>query len=142
VTEGRERLLAVPDDRYADSYAEVYEAADHAPDQLQAGVEAIVALAEMNPESAREGLWRLQTDWRAWKLLVPHIGGGPDQAALRLGAAIQIARAELASPSPQLRRRLPELMEWLGRGELGESPELVAEEVERHRDGDGDRLGG
>jgi hypothetical protein len=135
-------LLVVPDDRYANAFAEVYEAADQAPDQLQAGVEAIVAISEINPERAREGLWRLQTDWEAWKLLVPHIGGGPDQAALRLGAAIQIARAELASSSPQLRRRLPELMEWLGRGGLGESPELVAEEVERHRDGDGDCLSG
>ena len=63
--QGRERLLVVPDDRYENDYAEVYEAADHAPDQLQAGVEAIVELAEINPEGAREGLWRLQADWKA-----------------------------------------------------------------------------
>jgi hypothetical protein len=111
--------MVVPDDRYADAFAEVYEAADHAPEQLRAGVEAIVAIAEMNPQGAREGLWRLQADWKTRKLLEPHIGGGPDLAALRLGAAIQIARAELASPAPQLRRRLPELMEWLGQRELG-----------------------
>ena len=44
---------------------------------------------------AREALWRLQADWKTRKLLEPHIGGEPTQAALRLGAAIQIARAEL-----------------------------------------------
>ncbi|HYJ23059.1 MAG TPA: hypothetical protein VEW07_13665 [Solirubrobacterales bacterium] len=116
--EGRERLLVVPDDRYADAFAEVYEAADRAPEPLRAGVEAIVEIAELNPKGAREGLWRLQTDWKTLKLLEPHVGGGPTQAALRLGAAIHLARAELASPAPQLRRRLPELMEWLGRREL------------------------
>ena len=113
--EGRGHLRLVPDRRYDDAYSEVYDAADRAPDQLRAGVEAIVEIAEANPEDAREGLWRLQTDWEARRLLDPHIGGGPDQAALRLGAAIQTARAELASPTPQLRRRLPELLRWLGR---------------------------
>ncbi len=138
----RERLLVVPDDRYDNAFAEIYDAADRAPDQLRAGVEAIVALAELDPEEAREGLWRLQADWKTRELLEPHIGGGPDQAALRLGAAIQVARSELASPEPQLRQRLPELMRWLGRGGLSEGPELVAEEVERHRHRDGDRLRG
>lgn len=116
--ESRERLLTVPGDRYADAFAEVCEAVDRAPEPLRAGVEAIVAIAELNPQGAREDLWRLQTDWETLKLLEPHVGGGPTQAALRLGAAIQLARAELASPAPQLRRRLPELMEWLGRREL------------------------
>ncbi len=137
---GRERLLIVPDDRYADGWSEVYDAADTAPDQLRAGVEAIVELSEANPVSVREGLWRLQADWKTRKLLEPYIGGDPDWAALRLGAAIQLARAELAMPNPQLRRRLPELMRWLGRPASGERPELVAEKIERHRDGDRDRL--
>ena len=117
----RERLLLIRDDRYADAFAEVYEAAERAPEPLRAGVEAIVAIAELNPVGAREGLWRLQADWRTLKLLEPHVGGGPTEAALRLGAAIQLARAELASPAPQLRRRLPELMEWLGRREPRET---------------------
>jgi len=116
--ESRERLLLVSDDRYKEAFAQVCEAADRAPDPLRAGVEAIVAIAELDPRHAREGLWRLQTDWRALKLLEPYVGGGPTQAALRLGAAIQLARAELASPTPQLRRRLPELMEWLGQRQL------------------------
>ncbi len=116
--ESRERPLIVPDNCYAVAFAEVYEAADRAPEPLRAGVEAVVAIAELNPQGAREGLWRLQTDWKTLKLLEPHVGGDSTQAALRLGAAIQLARAELASPAPQLRRRLPELMEWLGRREL------------------------
>lgn len=140
MVKGRERLLIVPDDRYSEGWAEVYGAAETAGDQLRAGVEAIVALSEANPVGVREGLWQLQADWRTRKLLEPYIGSDPDWAALRLGAAIQLARAELAMPNPQLRRRLPELMRWLGRPELGESPELVAEEVERHRDGDRNRL--
>jgi hypothetical protein len=118
MNEGRERPSIVPDNRYAAAFAAVYEAADRAPEPLRAGVEAVVQIAEQNPADAREGLWRLQADWRTWQLLEPHIGGGSIQAALRLGAAIQIARTELASPTPQLQRRLPELMEWLGRREL------------------------
>ena len=116
--ESRERLLIVPDDRYEVAFAQVCEAVDRAAEPLRAGVEAIVEIAELNPEGAREALWRLQGDWETLKLLELHVGGGAIQAALRLGAAIQLARAELASPEPQLRQRLPELMEWLGRRDL------------------------
>ena len=112
---GRERLALVPDNRYANSYADVYAEAERAGDALQAGVEAIIAIAELNPGDVREGLWKLQADWHTWELLERHVRGGPNQVALRLGAAIQVARSELASPNPQLRRRLPELMRWLGR---------------------------
>jgi hypothetical protein len=118
--ESKERLPIVPDDRYAVAFFEVYEAADRAldhrhADQLRAGLEAVVAIAEENPAFAREGLLRLQGDWRALELLEPHVGGAPEQAAMRIGAAIQVARAELASAQPQLRQRVPELMRWLGR---------------------------
>ncbi len=78
-------------------------------------MEAIIAIAELNPRDAREGLWKLQADWETWELLERYVHGGPNQVALRLGAAIQVARSELASPNPQLRHRLPELMDWLGR---------------------------
>jgi hypothetical protein len=114
VGKSRERLVLVPDNRYANSYEEVYAEAERAPDSLRAGVEAIVAIAEQNPRDAREGLWRLQGDWRAWDLLEPYFECGSNQMALRLGAAIQVARSELASPNPQLQRKLPELLGWLG----------------------------
>jgi hypothetical protein len=75
-------------------------------------------MAEVNPEGARAALWRLQADWTTLKRLEERIGGRPTQAALRIGAAIHLARAELASPAPQLRRLLPELLDWLGQREL------------------------
>jgi hypothetical protein len=75
-------------------------------------------MAEVDPEGARMALWRLQTDWETLAIMEERLGGEPTQAALRIGAAIQLARAELASPAPQLRRLLPEMLEWLGRREL------------------------
>jgi hypothetical protein len=110
-----EALLIVPDLYYPDAVARTLEAAHLAPEPVRAGVEAAVAMAELNPEGARAALWRLLTDWQMLKLLEQCVGGAPTEAALRIGAAIQIARAELASPAPQPRRLLPELMEWLGR---------------------------
>ena len=114
MAESRETLLVVSDPCYPDAVARALEAAEHSPEPVKAGVEAVIAMAERDPEGARAALWRLQTDWRTLKRLEEHVGGGPTQAALRIGAAIHLARAELASPTPQLRRRLPELMEWLG----------------------------
>jgi hypothetical protein len=112
--ETRQALLGVPDGCYPRAVARVCEAAASSADPLRAGVEAVVALAERDPETARAALWRLQADWRMLKRLEDHVNGSPTQATLRIGAAIQLARAELASPAPQLRRRLPEMMEWLG----------------------------
>jgi hypothetical protein len=108
----------VQDACYPDAVARVFAAADHSDEPVRAGAEAMVAMAELNPEAARAALWRLQTDWATLNRIEERVGGEPTQAALRIGAAIQLARAELASPAPQLRRRLPELMEWLGRREL------------------------
>jgi hypothetical protein len=116
--ESREALLIVPDTCYPDAVARIFRAADHASEPVRAGAEAMVAMAELNPKAARAALWRLQTDWPTLKRLEEQLGGEPTQAALRIGAAIHLARAELASPAPQLRRRLPELLEWLGRREL------------------------
>jgi hypothetical protein len=118
VRESREALLIVPDVCYPDAVARVFEAADHASEPVRAGAEVLVAMAELNPKGARAALWRLQTDWPTLKRLEEHVGGEPTQAALRIGAAIHLARAELSSPAPQLRQRLPELLEWLGRREL------------------------
>lgn len=114
----REALLFAPDLCYPDAVARALEAADRAPEPLRAGVEAIVDMAELNPEGTRAALWRLQTDWTMLNLLEERVGGAPTQTALRIGAAIQLARAELASPAPQLRQRLPELMEWLDHRQL------------------------
>lgn len=88
-------------------------AAERTPDPLRASLEAIVALAEDDPAAARETLWRLQADWPALERLERQVGGRPAQAGLRVGAAIHLARAELASPTPRLRQKLPELLELL-----------------------------
>lgn len=114
MAESRETLLVVYDSCYPDAVARALEAAEHSPEPVKAGVEAVVEMAERDPEGARAALWRLQTDWRTLRRLEEHVGGGSTLATLRIGAAIHLARAELASPTPRLRRRLPELMEWLG----------------------------
>lgn len=115
MAESRETLLVVSDPSYPDAMARALAAADHSSEPVKAGVEAMIEMSEEDPEAARAALWRLQTDWRTLKRLEEHVGGDSTVATLRIGAAIHLARAELASPTPHLRRRLPELMEWLSR---------------------------
>jgi hypothetical protein len=89
-------------------------AASATADPLRTSLEAMVELSEEDAEAARQALWRLQADWPTLEQLERQIGGDPVRAALRVGAAIQLARAELASPTPHLRERMPELMDLLG----------------------------
>jgi hypothetical protein len=84
-------------------------------DRVRAGLEAVVASAEADPDAARAALWELRGDHATLARLEACLGGSRERAALALGAAIQIAAAELASPDPDLRRRLPELARWLER---------------------------
>ncbi len=115
----RGALRIVPDRCYADAVERAFDAADRSTDPVQAGVEAAVRMAEHDPAGARAALWRLQTDWRTLGELEARLEYEPTQAALRVGAAIQVARSVLAtSPAPQLRGRLPEVMEWLRPREL------------------------
>jgi hypothetical protein len=111
-------LLVVPDACYPSAVARATEAADSSSEPVQAAIEAAVKMAEVDPEGARMALWRLQTDWETLEIMEERLGGEPTLAALRIGAAIQLARAELASPAPQLWRLMPEMLEWLGRREL------------------------
>ncbi|HET6999289.1 MAG TPA: hypothetical protein VFI03_11940 [Solirubrobacterales bacterium] len=116
--ETREALLIVPDTCYPNAVARATEAADHSSEPVRAALEAAVEMAEVDLEGARIALWRLQTDWETLSVMEERLGGEPTQAALRIGAVIHLARVELSSPTPELRRLLPELMEWLGRREL------------------------
>jgi hypothetical protein len=119
--ESREALLIVPDAWYSNAVARATAAADSSSEPVLAAVEAVVTMAEIDPKAARIALWRLQTDWETLAIIEERLGGEPTQAALKIGAAIHIARAELASPSPWLRQRLiAEMMEWLGHRELAE----------------------
>jgi hypothetical protein len=94
-------------------------AAERAPreDWVRAGLETAVACAEEDPAAARAALWELRGDHatlaRLEACLTARPGVRSERATLALGAAIQLAAAELASPTPDLRRRLPELARWL-----------------------------
>jgi hypothetical protein len=113
--EARRRLRIASDSCYPNAVAQAMAVADHSREPVQAGIEAVVAMSEADPRGARVALWRLLADWPTLTRLEEHLGESSAQAALRIGAAIQVARAELSSPAPQLRRRLPEMLEWLGR---------------------------
>ncbi len=96
-------------------------AAEEAPraDRVRAALEAAVACAEADPEAARVALWELRGDHATMTRLEAclasclGLGRSREQVTLGLGAAIQLAAAELASPAPDLRRHLPELTRWL-----------------------------
>jgi soluble lytic murein transglycosylase-like protein len=118
VEESLEAPLIVADAYYPDAVARAIAAADRSSEPVQGALEATLAMAEVDPEGARLALWRLQADWETLALMEAGLGGEPTQAALRIGATIQLARAELASPTPQLDRLRLELMEWLGRRQL------------------------
>lgn len=81
--------------------------------RIRAGLEAVVACAEADPRAARAALWKLRSDHATLARLEACLGGSRERATFALGAAIQLAAAELASPTPDLRRRLPELGRWL-----------------------------
>lgn len=110
--ESRE-ALAVVDGGCVCDVAGAIDAAGGTADPLRVSLETMVEMSERDPAQARQALWRLQADWPALQRLEEQIGGEPVRAALRVGAAIHIARAELASPTPHLRERLPELIELL-----------------------------
>jgi len=111
---GEVQTLVSTDRCYTDSVEQAIGVYDASPyDPVRAGIKAAVEMAEENPEGAQQVLWKLQGDWSTLERLQTMLGGEPTRAALRMGAAIQAARAELFSPAPQMRRRLPEILEWL-----------------------------
>lgn len=89
--------------------------AEDAPpeDRVRAGLEAMIEMAEIDPAAARLALHELRSDHRRLGRLEAWIGGDPDRTTFGLGAAIQLVDAELASPTPDLSERIPELLRWL-----------------------------
>lgn len=82
--------------------------------RVRAGLETAAALAEEDPAAARLALLRLRADPDALERIEANLDvGSPERATMALGAAIQVAHAELSSPEPDLRARLPELQRWL-----------------------------
>lgn len=93
----------------------VIAAAEAAPldERVRTGLEAAIAFAETDPAAARSALLRLRADHRALRRLEDCLEGSEEESTLALGAAIQVALAELGSAAPDLRSRLPELRCWL-----------------------------
>jgi hypothetical protein len=90
-------------------------AAEEAPPEhrVRAGLEALIELAETDLAAARSALRELRADHLRLSRLEAWLGGDPDRATFGLGAAIQLAGAELASAVPDLDGLVPELLRWL-----------------------------
>ena len=82
-------------------------------DRVRAGLEALIDMAEVDPAAARSALRRLRADHLRLDRLEAWLGGDADRTTFGLGAAIQLAGAELASPDPDLDSLTPELLRWL-----------------------------
>jgi hypothetical protein len=93
----------------------VIVAIEEAPpeDRVRAGLEALIDLAEIDPAAARSALRKLRADHNRLSQIEAWLGGDAERATFGLGAAIQLANAELASPIPDLEHLLPELLSWL-----------------------------
>ena len=115
MTEGR-AVTAVVDGRLDERLVErALEAAADAPpeDRIREAVTTVVDVSELDPEGTRAALWTLRTNREAVARLEASLDMSPARATLALGAAIQLARIELAAPEPDLRGRIPELLRWL-----------------------------
>jgi hypothetical protein len=93
----------------------VIAAAEEAPpnDRVRTGLEAAIAFAETDPAAARSALSQLRGNPSVLTRIESCLGSDAERATLALGAAIQVALTELASPDPDLRGRMPELTRWL-----------------------------
>jgi hypothetical protein len=115
MSEGRE-LATVVDGRLDERMVErALEAAAAGPaaERIRNAVETAIEIAEAEPEAAREALSALRGDPAALKRLERGLGLAPERATLAVGAAIQLAVAELGGPAPDLRGRIDELLRWL-----------------------------
>jgi hypothetical protein len=115
MSEGTKTVLPVEgplDERIA---RRVIAAAQEAPpeDRVRVGLEASIEIAETDPAAARSALHELRSDHLRLNQLEAWLGGDPDRATFGLGAAIQLADAELASSTPELGDLVPELLRWL-----------------------------
>jgi len=81
--------------------------------RIRAGLGALIDMAEADLATARSVLHELRTDHLRLACVEAWLGGDPDRATFALGAAIQLAGAELASPDPDLAAIEPDLLRWL-----------------------------
>jgi hypothetical protein len=81
--------------------------------RIRAGLQAAIELAETDPAAARSALLDLRADHARLIRLEAWLGGDSERTTFGLGAAIQIAEAELSSPVPDLESLMPDLLRWL-----------------------------
>jgi hypothetical protein len=114
MTEGR-GPMAVVESRLDDRLVErMLESATGPPaERVRDAVETAIDIAESDPGAAREALWSLRGDPASLQRLEAGLQMSPERATLAVGAAIQIASAELSSVAPDLRGRTDELLRWL-----------------------------
>ncbi len=82
-------------------------------ERVRDAVETAIDIAESDPHAARDALWSLRGDPVSLQRLEAGLQMSPERATLAIGAAIQIASAELGSVAPDLRGRTDELLRWL-----------------------------
>lgn len=113
--EGTKTALLVEEQLDEGIVKRVIAAAEEAPpeNRVRAGLEALIAIAETDPAAARSALREFRADHLRMSQVETWLGGDPDRATFGLGAAIQLADAELASASPDLDGLVRELLPWL-----------------------------
>ncbi len=115
MAESRELTLVIDgrlDERLVERALEAAAEGAH-EDRIRNGLDAVIDIAELDPNEAREALWTLQGDQATLERLESCLEIGGKRATMAIGAAIQLARAELTAPDPDLRGRMPELLRWL-----------------------------
>jgi len=115
VREGTRTTLLVKGQPDEEIVKRVVAAAEEAPpeERIRAGLEAAIDEAETDAVTARSALHRLRSDPERLAQVEAWLGGDPERATLDLGAAVQVAYAELGSSAPNLRGLMPELLAWL-----------------------------
>lgn len=81
--------------------------------RLRTGLAALIEMAETDLAAARSALHELRTDHLRQKRIEILLGGDPVRATFGLGAAIQLATAELATADPDLIAIESDLLRWL-----------------------------
>lgn len=81
--------------------------------RVRAGLAALIETAETDFAAARSALHALRADHSRQTRLEAWLGGDPDRTTFALGAAIQLATAELAADDPNLPSIEPDLLRWL-----------------------------
>jgi hypothetical protein len=82
-------------------------------ERVIAGLEAVVDIAETDPAATRSALFRLRGDPAMLTRLEGCLDGSEERATFALGAVLQLALTELASPDPDLRGCIAEMERWL-----------------------------